>query len=54
MAKKVISNEYAAIVMIEMLYEKGLINKATLDEIKANYPLQRLDKKGGKQNEQCA
>lgn len=54
MAKKVISNEYAAIVMIEMLYEKGLINKATLDEIKANYPLQKLDEKGGKQNEQYA
>lgn len=28
-----ISNQYAALVLIEILYEKGLINKATYENI---------------------
>jgi len=32
-----INNEYAALVLIEILYEKGLINKATYDNIQKNY-----------------
>ncbi|MDD3833675.1 MAG: hypothetical protein PHR18_07245 [Oscillospiraceae bacterium] len=34
-----INNEYAALVLIEILYEKGLINKATYDNIQNNYKL---------------
>ena len=36
-----IDNTYAALVLIEILYEKGLINKATYDNIKNNYKLQQ-------------
>ena len=32
-----INNEYAALVLIEILYEKGLINKATYDNIQHKY-----------------
>ena len=31
-----INNEYAALVLIDILYEKGLINKATYDNIQNN------------------
>ena len=32
-----INNEYAALVLIELLYKKGLINKATYDNIQNKY-----------------
>ena len=32
-----INNEYAALVLIEILYEKGLINKATYNNIQNQY-----------------
>ena len=31
-----INNEYAALVLIDILYEKGFINKATYDNIQKN------------------
>ena len=38
-----INNQYAALVLIEILHEKGLINKATYDNIKNNYKPQSAD-----------
>ena len=32
-----IDNLYAALVLVEILYEKGLINKATYEAIKEKY-----------------
>ena len=32
-----INKEYAALVLIDILFEKGLINKATYDNIQNNY-----------------
>jgi hypothetical protein len=32
-----INTRYAALVLIEILYEKGLINKATYDNIQNKY-----------------
>jgi hypothetical protein len=32
-----IDNQYAALVLIDILYEKGLINKATYDNIQQKY-----------------
>ena len=32
-----IDNEYAALVLIDILYKKGLINKATYDNIQNKY-----------------
>ena len=32
-----INNEYAALVLIDILYEKGLINKATYDAIQEKH-----------------
>ena len=39
-----INNQYAALVLIEILFEKGLINKATYDNIQKNYnkPLETM------------
>ena len=34
-----IDNEYAALVLIKILFEKGLINKATYNNIQNNYKL---------------
>jgi hypothetical protein len=36
-----IDNEYAALVLIEILYEKGLINKATYENIQNNVKPQK-------------
>ena len=38
-----INNEYATLVLIEILYEKGLINKATYDNIQNKYKPQSAD-----------
>jgi hypothetical protein len=32
-----INNQYAALVLIDILYEKGLINKATYENIQKQY-----------------
>jgi hypothetical protein len=32
-----INNQYAALVLIDILYEKGLINKATYENIQNKY-----------------
>ena len=32
-----INNEYAALVLIDILFERGLINKATYENIQNNY-----------------
>ena len=34
-----INNVYAALVLIEILYDKGLINKATFNNVKNKYKL---------------
>jgi len=39
-----INNEYAALVLIEILYEREFINKATYDSIQSNH--KRFEKIG--------